>query len=490
METSPILVRIEPDDKSFRHLAMLVDHRLPQPAIAAHVDVRQEYGILDRAEVVDTDVREQQGTAHGRAADDAAAGDDRVERRAAPVVVVEHEFRRRQLLLVRPDRPVRGVEVQLGHDVRQRDIRFPEGVDRPDVAPVRNTVVGVDAAFGKIDERIRASPWRRMARDEVLAEVVTGLRVVGIAHELVVQKCGVEHVDAHAGQRAVRLDPAPVCGRGGFSWNAVTRRAASTAITPKCTTPRRRGTSMQRDRHARPGSGRGRRACGRSPSCTHGRRRGSARIGDRAGAGYRDSGRRRRPCPDTTARRSAAAAEELDELVETAVEKAPAALTCRLRLCDLYCVQMPMRRIPEFTQFDNAKSMIRNLPPNGSDGFARQLVSSARRLPLPPARMSASVLFVGEPVGAFAGPRRTSASSTSSSVTLLFTAQPSVSGATTATCGSRPRSGLRPRANRRGRVPARSLFFRRGSKPPRQSSPAWFWRRPDDPPRPARPFPK
>jgi hypothetical protein len=55
----------------------------------------------------------------------------------------------------------------------------------------------------------------------------------------------------------------------------------------------------------------------------------------------------------------------------------------------LYCVQIPIRRMPEFTQFDSAKSMIRNLPPNGSDGLARQLVSSPRRLPLPPARISA-----------------------------------------------------------------------------------------------------
>src|SRR5512139_3343912 len=53
--------------------------------------------------------------------------------------------------------------------------------------------------------------------------------------------------------------------------------------------------------------------------------------------------------------------------------------------------------MPEFTQLDKAKSMIRNLPPKGIAGFARQLVSSWRRLPRPPARIRASVLFVGAP---------------------------------------------------------------------------------------------
>ena len=35
----------------------------------------------------------------------------------------------------------------------------------------------------------------------------------------------------------------------------------------------------------------------------------------------------------------------------------------RIRLCAMYCVTTPMRRMPEFTQFDSGKSMMRNLPP-------------------------------------------------------------------------------------------------------------------------------
>ena len=35
----------------------------------------------------------------------------------------------------------------------------------------------------------------------------------------------------------------------------------------------------------------------------------------------------------------------------------------RIRLCALYCVATPIRRMPELSAFDSAKSMIRALPP-------------------------------------------------------------------------------------------------------------------------------
>lgn len=43
--------------------------------------------------------------------------------------------------------------------------------------------------------------------------------------------------------------------------------------------------------------------------------------------------------------------------------------------CALYCVRTLIRRMPELTQFESGKSMMRNLPPNGTAGFARQAVS-------------------------------------------------------------------------------------------------------------------
>ncbi len=62
---------------------------------------------------------------------------------------------------------------------------------------------------------------------------------------------------------------------------------------------------------------------------------------------------------------------------------------CSIRLCALYWVTTPICRIPELTQFDRAKSMIRKLPPNGSAGLARSSVSRPKREPRPPARIIA-----------------------------------------------------------------------------------------------------
>ena len=35
----------------------------------------------------------------------------------------------------------------------------------------------------------------------------------------------------------------------------------------------------------------------------------------------------------------------------------------RIRLCALYCVATPMRRMPELSALESAKSMMRDLPP-------------------------------------------------------------------------------------------------------------------------------
>src|SRR5574344_474054 len=74
--------------------------------------------------------------------------------------------------------------------------------------------------------------------------------------------------------------------------------------------------------------------------------------------------------------------------------KFQARCTWRISECDLYWVSTPIWRMPELTQLDNTKSMMRYLPPKGTAGLARHWVSARRRLPSPPARTSASVLRV------------------------------------------------------------------------------------------------
>ena len=55
----------------------------------------------------------------------------------------------------------------------------------------------------------------------------------------------------------------------------------------------------------------------------------------------------------------------------------------------LYCVSTTTSSMPELTQFDSVKSMIRYLPPNGTAGFARTDDRIESRSPSPPARTTA-----------------------------------------------------------------------------------------------------
>jgi glucose-1-phosphate adenylyltransferase len=61
---------------------------------------------------------------------------------------------------------------------------------------------------------------------------------------------------------------------------------------------------------------------------------------------------------------------------------------------DLYWVKTPTLRMPELIQLDKGKSIIRNLPPNGTAGLARQSVIFFNRDPRPPAKINAMALRV------------------------------------------------------------------------------------------------
>ena len=66
----------------------------------------------------------------------------------------------------------------------------------------------------------------------------------------------------------------------------------------------------------------------------------------------------------------------------------------------LYWVRTTTLSMPELTQFDSVKSMIRYLPPNGTAGFARTDDRIESRSPSPPARMTAITGFTnGHPSG-------------------------------------------------------------------------------------------
>src|SRR5207253_3251645 len=91
------------------------------------------------------------------------------------------------LLLIGPDRPAFIIKIQLRHDVRKRDVGLPVGVDRPHVPPVRFTRAHIDAALREVVHvHRRAAPDQR--RNDVLAEVVRGSGIIGVAQQLGVEE--------------------------------------------------------------------------------------------------------------------------------------------------------------------------------------------------------------------------------------------------------------------------------------------------------------
>jgi hypothetical protein len=90
---------------------------------------------------------------------------------AAALVQVEDELGRRQLLLVGPDRPRLVVEVERGRHARELEVRFVEGIDGADVAPVGTALDQLRAAVLQA-VGVDARRARHQARDQVVAEVV------------------------------------------------------------------------------------------------------------------------------------------------------------------------------------------------------------------------------------------------------------------------------------------------------------------------------
>src|SRR5215472_11785054 len=66
---------------------------------------------------------------------------------------------------------------------------------------------------------------------------------------------------------------------------------------------------------------------------------------------------------------------------------------CSFKECGRYCVRIITSAIPELTQLESVKSMIRYLPAKGTAGFALLSVRTPRREPSPPARMTARVFM-------------------------------------------------------------------------------------------------
>ncbi len=211
-------------------------------------------------------------------------------------------------------------------------------------------------------------------------------RSVGVADQLLVEERRVEHVDAHAAPARRRCVPGIGCGTRRLLVEADDAASSRRPPSRRSRWPPATGTSMQatscRPRCATWSASM--RAVVHLVDVVAGEHQHVLRS--RARAAGRGSGTRHRRCRGTSPRstRCCAGSSSMNSPNRPSRKVQPR-WTCRIRLCALYWVATPMRRMPEFTQFDSAKSMMRNLPPNGTAGLARQSVRWPRRAPRPPA---------------------------------------------------------------------------------------------------------
>ena len=154
--------------------------------------------------------RKEQRIAHLGPRNDAIPRDKRGDRHATPPVFVMHEFGGGDDLGIGPDRPFVVVKVQFGNEIGQVDIGLPEGIDGTDVAPVGfGFQPRFDAGFGKA-MRHRLAVLHDVG-DQVIAEIMAGLGVLGILDQQGTQEIPVEDINAHRRQRVIRI--AGDCGR-------------------------------------------------------------------------------------------------------------------------------------------------------------------------------------------------------------------------------------------------------------------------------------
>ena len=182
---------------------MLVHHRACQPDIAPDHHIGQHHRVFDLAADVHPHLREQHGSADRGAADHTAAGHQGIERHPATGGLVENELGRRQLALTAQDRPLVVVQIELRELTGEVDVGGPERIDRADVAPIGALADTIHAAVGKAV--CPDTAFTDQLGQQVVSKIVAGGVQLGISRKLLEQELGIEHIDAHAGQRPARI---------------------------------------------------------------------------------------------------------------------------------------------------------------------------------------------------------------------------------------------------------------------------------------------
>ena len=123
---------------------------------------------LDVTEAVHPHVRTEHAAGDGAARHDAPGRNHRIERLAAALSGLgEHELRRRRLRLIRPQRPLGIVQVELRVHLAQVHVRFEIRVERADVAPVLRRLLVLVVEAIRVHRHLM-----NQRRNDVLAEIV------------------------------------------------------------------------------------------------------------------------------------------------------------------------------------------------------------------------------------------------------------------------------------------------------------------------------
>src|SRR4029077_125434 len=191
---------VVPDGGAFGDVHVAVEDGSADAAAAAYADVReQDAGVYLRVRI-HAHVRREYGILDHTSGDDAAIGNDGINRRAGATALGKDELGGRVFALVRAGGPVVVVQVEDGRDRDDIHIRVVVGLECAHVAPVKRFFfVFVDEVIGK-----DAIVIDHLGQD-VLAEIVAGIGVLGVLEEDRNQNVGVEQIDAHRSRDLFRV---------------------------------------------------------------------------------------------------------------------------------------------------------------------------------------------------------------------------------------------------------------------------------------------
>src|SRR5579871_78754 len=193
-----------------------IDDGAADAAVASDADVGKQNALVDFAVGIYTDVGGEDRIFDRAAGDDAAAGDDGVEGGAGASGFGENEFGWWVLSLVGADGPVIVVEVEDGGDRDDVHVGFVVSLEGAYVPPIESfllvfvdEVVAVDAVVGD------------HSRENIFAEVVAGLRILGVLQQDWDKNVGVKDVNAHGGGDLIGIGRVAELGFPGLFFEAV-----------------------------------------------------------------------------------------------------------------------------------------------------------------------------------------------------------------------------------------------------------------------------